>query len=202
MPSSSASTKNSETTGRPAFAPETTMTPSAAVASNIAKFTNFCPPKRTDLVIKPCSLAKAIRLPLKDTAPMNPPIVAMARCTTLCSVPRYSSTAAMAAAAPPPMPLYSAIICGMLVMATRLPLTHATMPPTAMAAITSIKLKDEAPMKASVAKVASSMPTPAQRTPLTAVTGELMRLRPRMNSAAATRYDSCVNVAVETAGID
>ena len=38
---------------------------------------------------------------------------------------------------------------------------------------------------------------PAQRTPLTAVTGELMRLSPRMNSAAATRYDSCVNIAVE-----
>jgi hypothetical protein len=27
--------------------------------------------------------------------------------------------------------------------------------------------------------------------------GELMRLSPRMNSAAATRYDSCVNIAVE-----
>ena len=121
-------------------------------------------------------------------------------CTALASVPRYSSTAAIAAAAPPPMPLYSAIICGMSVMATRLPLTQATLPPTAMAPITSIRLKDEAPMKARVAKVASSMPTPAQRTPLTAVTGELMRLRPRMNSAAATRYDSCVNVSVETAG--
>ena len=42
-------------------------------------------------------------------------------------------------------------------------------------------------MNASVTTVASTMPTPAQRTPLTAVTGELMRFRPRMNSAAATR---------------
>ena len=56
-------------------------------------------------------------------------------------------------------------------------------------------------MNASVARVASSMPTPAQRTPLTAVTGELMRFKPRMNSAAATRYDSCVKVSVETAGM-
>ena len=42
-------------------------------------------------------------------------------------------------------------------------------------------------MNSSVTTVASSMPKPAQRTPLTAVTGELMRFRPRMNSAAATR---------------
>ena len=49
-------------------------------------------------------------------------------------------------------------------------------------------------MKASVTTVASTMPTPAQRTPLTAVTGELMRFSPRMNSAAAMRYESCVKV--------
>jgi hypothetical protein len=42
-----------------------------------------------------------------------------------------------------------------------------------------MRLKLEAPMKPSVAIVASSMPTPAQRTPLTAVTGELMRFSRR-----------------------
>ena len=88
------------------------------------------------------------------------------------------------------MPLYSAIICGISVMATRLPLTQATPEPIAMAMMTSIKLSDEAPMNASVTAVASTMPTPAQRTPLTAVTGELMRFKPRMNSAAAIRYES------------
>ena len=46
-----------------------------------------------------------MRLPLKDTAPMKAPVVAMVRCTTLVSPPPYSSTAAIAAAAPPPMPL-------------------------------------------------------------------------------------------------
>ncbi len=126
------------------------MKPKPTVTSKIAKFTNFWPPKRTDLVIKPCSLAKAIKLPLKDTAPMKPPTAAMVRCTRLCSLPLYSSTAAMAAAAPPPMPLYSAIICGMSVMATRLPLTQAITLPIAMAPMTSIKLKEEAPMNASV----------------------------------------------------
>jgi len=49
-------------------------------------------------------------------------------------------------------------------------------------------------MNASVTAVASNMPTPAQRTPLTAVTGELMRLRPKMNRAAAIRYDNCIKV--------
>jgi hypothetical protein len=85
------------------------------------------------------------------------------------------------------MPLYSAIICGMLVIATRLPLTQARVPPTAIAPITKAKLKFEAPMKTRVAIVASSMPTPAQRTPLTAVSGELMRFKPTMNRNAAAR---------------
>ncbi len=87
------------------------------------------------------------------------------------------------------MPLYSAIICGMSVIATRLPLIHAAAPPTPMAAITRMRLNCDARVKirANVARVATSMPSPAQRTPLTAVTGELMRFRPRMNSAAAAR---------------
>src|ERR1700743_485357 len=108
----------------------------------------------------------------------------------------------MAAAAPPPMPLYSAIICGMSVMATRLPLTHAMTVPIAMAMMTSIRLSEEAPMKARVTMVGSSMLTPAPRTRLTAVTGELMRFRPRMNGAAAMRYESWVRVwMVEAEGL-
>ena len=55
----------------------------------------------------------------------------------LANAARYSSTAAMAAAAPPPMPLYSAIICGMSVMATLLPLHHAIREPMTMAAMMS-----------------------------------------------------------------
>ena len=55
--------------------------------------------------MSPCSFPNAIRLPLKETAPMKPPTEAMVRCTMLCSLPLYSSTAAIAAAAPPPMPL-------------------------------------------------------------------------------------------------
>ena len=82
----------------------------------------------------------------------------------------------------------------MSVMATRLPLIQAIVPPTRMAAITNTRLVEEAPMNASVTSVANTMPAPAQRTPLTAVSGELMRFRPSMNNAAANRYDSCVRV--------
>jgi hypothetical protein len=38
--------------------------------------TNFWPPKRTVLFSTPCSFAHAIKLPLKEIAPMMPPITA------------------------------------------------------------------------------------------------------------------------------
>ena len=88
----------------------------------------------------------------------------------------------MAAAAPPPMPLYSAIICGMSVMATRLPLHHAIREPMTMAAMMSLVVAHFLPGYRDAASVASGMPAPAQSMPLRAVTGELMRLRPRMKS--------------------
>ena len=64
----------------PACVPETISAPSASVATSTARFTAFWPPKRTDLVISPCSFANAMRLPLKDTEPMKPPTAAMAVC--------------------------------------------------------------------------------------------------------------------------
>ena len=57
-----------------------------------------------------------------------------------CALPENSSMAAMAAAAPPPMPLYSATICGMSVIATFLPLIQAQPVPIARAMITSTRL--------------------------------------------------------------
>ena len=66
---------------------------------------NFCPPKRRLPLIRPCSLLKAIALPLKETAPMMPPTTARVLMAGPGEPPRYSSTAAIAAAAPPPMPL-------------------------------------------------------------------------------------------------
>ena len=88
----------------------------------------------------PSSLAQAIILPLKETVPIIAPSIpniatSGPRASAIVIVPVgsceasalafSSSTAAMVAAAPPPIPLYMAIICGISVIATRLPLHHA-----------------------------------------------------------------------------
>jgi len=83
------------------------------------------------------------------------------------------------------MPLYSATICGMSVMAT-LPADHQARPaPSSSATRINGTLCSSGRKK--VAAVASSMPSPAQRMPLRAVSGEAMRCRPSRNSVAATR---------------
>ena len=56
-----------------------------------------------------------------------------------------------------------------------------------IAIATVIKPKLPIPGVKNVISVATTMPTPAQTMPLRAVTGELMRFKPRMNSAAATK---------------
>ena len=73
----------------------------------------------------------------------------------------------------------------MSVTATRRPVTQAAMPPTAIATVISAKLP--IPGVRNVISVATTMPMPAQTMPLRAVTGELMRFRPRMNRAAAMK---------------
>ena len=50
------------------------------------------------------------------------------------SARRYAE---MSAAEPPPQPFRMATICGMSVIATRRPVTHATMPPIAIATVMS-----------------------------------------------------------------
>jgi len=86
------------------------------------------------LSIQPCSLANAISEPVNDTAPISAPTTASTFCVKVsvsaCSGDADSAApsnalAPIAAAEPPPMPLYSATICGMSVIATFLPLYHA-----------------------------------------------------------------------------
>ncbi|MNV01996.1 hypothetical protein D3C71_922180 [compost metagenome] len=91
----------------------------------------------------------------------------------------------MAAAEPPPMPLYSATICGMSVMATFLADTHANPVPSSSATMISAMLFR--PGRKNVATVAINMPNPAQWMPLRAVLGDAMRCRPNRNNVAATR---------------
>ena len=83
------------------------------------------------------------------------------------------------------MPLKSATICGMSVIATFLPQSQVGTTPIAMPARISQRLWP--PVIAKVASVAMTMPMPACTMPLRAVTGEDMRLMPRMNSTAARK---------------
>ena len=83
------------------------------------------------------------------------------------------------------MPLNSATICGMSVMATFLPHTQFRPTPITMAA--TIRPMLCRPGRKNVAMVAISMPTPAHWMPLRAVLGLAMRCRPSRNSVAATK---------------
>ncbi len=96
-----------------------------------------------------------------------------------------SSTAAIAAAAPPPMPLKRAIICGMPVMGTRRPDHWASAMPTAIAP--TMRRRWCMPGVKKVATAATVMPTPAQTMPRRAVAGELMLRRPAMNRTAVAK---------------
>ena len=104
-PSSSASANSNATwPGMPP--PWTTMIPPATVVTaRIAKFTKFWPRNRKLRLMSPWSLPKAMRLPENDTAPMMPPSTPSVSTATPWTSPANSSTAAMAPAAPPPMPL-------------------------------------------------------------------------------------------------
>ena len=148
----------------------------------MTRLTNFCPPNRTDFVIRPWSFANAIRLPLKDTEPMKPPMGRhgeMNEVLLRAAIQLDGRNGRGCAAA-------HAVV-------ERDHLRHvghgdalAAHPGDDAADADGGEHQDEIELrgsheKASVASVASSMPTPAQRTPLTAVTGELMRFSPRMN---------------------
>ena len=136
--------------------------------------------------MRPSSLPQAISEPDSDTAPMIPPSTAMTRMMLPCALWPNSSIAAIAAAAPPPMPLYSATICGIAVISTFLPLHQAQPRPTASATTPRMMLvlrKGSAfgftsAMYRKATSTATTMPTPATTMPERAVTGDDMRLRP------------------------
>jgi hypothetical protein len=73
----------------------------------------------------------------------------------------------------------------MSVIATRLPEIQAITVPSAIAI--SIRPKFSRPGTRKVARVATTMPQPAQTMPPRAVTGELIRFKPTMNSTAAAK---------------
>ena len=83
MPNSSASPKIIDTCSGSAPWCSTTMTPTASEPRNSRPLTNFWPPKRSVLLMTPCSLAQAIKLPLNEMAPMMPPTTASDMTTVL-----------------------------------------------------------------------------------------------------------------------
>src|SRR5690606_39970994 len=91
--------------------------------------------------MRPSSLAQAMIDPDSATEPISAPSSASTSGTGPAATPaedqRSSSTAPIAAADPPPRPLYSATICGMSVIATFLPEIQATAVPIAVAAMIS-----------------------------------------------------------------
>ena len=140
--------------------------------------------------MRPSSLAQAMIEPVIETDPIRAPSTARETMIRPCSpLPGFenlsNSPAPMAAAEPPPMPLNRATICGMSVIATFLPQSQVGITPMAMPP--RIRRMLLPPVMAKVARVAMTMPMPAWMMPLRAVTGEAMRLMPRMNSTAARK---------------
>ena len=118
----------------------TTSAPKTTAARKHKPLTSCWPLKRKVLSIRPCSLANAINEPVNDTEPISAPTTARIVCVVVneCSkcvcIPAASNALApIAAAEPPPMPLYSATICGMSVIATFLPLYQASAVESAVA---------------------------------------------------------------------
>ena len=155
---------------------------------NTSALNSFWPGKTKRRSIQPCNLAKAISEPENEIAPINAPVTPSTSWVRVDGAPvakPINSTAPMPAAEPPPMPLYNATICGMSVIATFLPETHASSVPV----IAAIRINGRLcrPGNRKVASTASNMPIPAHWIPLRAVTGEAIRCRPTMNRNAASR---------------
>src|SRR3546814_5210217 len=106
--------------------------------------------------MRPSSLAQAITEPDSDTEPISAPSTPSTRVVIDGAAPtpenRSSSTAPIAAAEPPPMPLNSATICGMSVIATFLPQNQVKAMPMMAAATIRPRLCN--PGRNSVATVA------------------------------------------------
>ncbi len=116
--------------------PPKTISANPSRTANAVTVTLTCCWRRNRMgrsLISRCSLAKATRLPLNAIAPIRAPATARTSRPVPGSSPRSSSTAAMAPAAPPPMPLKMATIWGISVMATCREAYHDTAVPSATA---------------------------------------------------------------------
>ena len=142
-------------------------------------------------VISSCSLANAIALPEKETAPTNTPkSTSPIRYTAgLPGASMRKTTIEMSAAAPPPTPLKMATIWGIAVIFTMRAAGTAMTAPMTIATRVSTRLS-ECALTTGLAKVnptASAAAAAPTRFPLRACFGELNPLRARMNPMIAIR---------------
>ncbi len=158
--------------------------PHATATMRIPVFT-YCRAGRTIAFdgIHSWSFRKAIMLPEIEIEPMIAPAIERPLTTWSPSEVR-SSTAATAAAAPPPIPLNIATIWGIAVILTTRAQYHPPRPPIATPA--KIQRKFESPGLRNVTATAMSIASPAYMIPRRAVVGPLIALRPRMKTRTAT----------------
>ena len=144
----------------------------------------------------PFNFRKAIRLPLRVTAPIkierkavnaeSPPMIEPG----VASNPGSMTSSQMieeatSAEAPPPKPLNSATISGMLVISTLSAATPPTNPPMTSPAM--IQRKSTSPRSSRVVTMAISIARAARAFPRCAVRTRVSPLIPKMNSTADSR---------------
>ena len=121
-------------------------------------------------------------LPAIETDPMTAPARLNPDVTWSPSATR-SSTAAIAPAAPPPIPLKIATIWGIAVIWTTRAQYQPANPP--IATPTAMRAKFDSPGSSTLTATAMSIATPARTIPRRAVVGELIERSPRMKTMIA-----------------
>ena len=134
-------------------------------------------------LINPCSLPKAIKLPVNVRVPTKTLIAIVAALKVDGFAGLKYSAAATRADAPPPKPLKMATIWGIWVISTRIANVAPIMVPIIIPM--TIILKSSNSKEATVATIAISIPTEAMAFPLRAVFGELSFFIPKIKRIAA-----------------
>ena len=166
----------------------TSSTSRTRAAKNIVMFEAFCPLQVTGApVISPCSLPKAIRLPVKVRKPRNTssPSAAMVKRSIPPVAMRwwYSETPTRAAARPPKQ-CESAIRSGILVIGIQIDIAAPMAAPIIRPM--AIHMKVRMSVKSSVPTTATSMPKAPIRLPRRAWVGDDSPCSARMKQTEAT----------------
>ena len=161
----------------------TNNTPAAKSPTRISALTNRCAPNTTARLPSTSeSLPQARMLPDSVTPPISTDSVTVMAVKVELSP--YSAAHPTSRLAAPPVPLKSATISGMEVIATSRAAKAPITAPTSIA--TAIQCHSRMPFERSVTTTAISMPAAERALPRRAVAGEPSIFRPKTKSAAAT----------------